>query len=137
MHAPVAFPRTIPRRGIGVASSRWSWPTSRSQITARPKKIAMKSAAWAITPGREIGAVVVVTAAQDAVALQRRAEDEEPEQRLHRAREDVEVVVAELAQLGPAHRGRAVAQAVEPGEERLRPKLSRGDLKVCGRRGHS
>jgi hypothetical protein len=49
--APVALPSTIPSRGSGVASRRWSWPTSRSQITPRPKKIATNSAACAITPG--------------------------------------------------------------------------------------
>ena len=48
---PEAFPSTIAKRGIGVARSRCNWPTSRSQITASPKKIAMKSDACAITPG--------------------------------------------------------------------------------------
>ena len=51
MPAPAALPSTIASRGSGVASSRWSWPTSRSQITARPKKIAMNSAACAMIPG--------------------------------------------------------------------------------------
>ena len=50
-HAPAALPSTIELRESGVASSRCSWPTSRSQMTARPKKIAMNIAACAITPG--------------------------------------------------------------------------------------
>jgi hypothetical protein len=45
------LPSTIAVRGSGVASRRCSWPTSRSQITASPKKIAMNIAACAITPG--------------------------------------------------------------------------------------
>ena len=49
--APVALPSTIPSRGSGVASRRCNCPTSRSQITPRPKKIATNNAAWAITPG--------------------------------------------------------------------------------------
>ena len=49
--APAALPSTIAVRGSGVASRRWSWPTSRSQITASPKKIEMNSAAWAMMPG--------------------------------------------------------------------------------------
>ena len=53
-------------------------------------------------------------AAQRVVAAQRRAEDEEPEQRLDRAREDVQVVVTKLAQLRPAHRDRAVPEASGP-----------------------
>ena len=67
---------------------------------------------------REVRAVVVEAAGERAVAPQRGAEDEQPEQRLHRPRDDVEVVVAELAQLGPAHRGDAVA------EPRARMRLS-------------
>ena len=51
MPAPPALPRTIARRGSGVASRRCSWPTSRSQMTASPKKMAMKSAACAMIPG--------------------------------------------------------------------------------------
>ena len=49
-----------------------------------------------------IGAVVDAAGLQRVRGLQGRPEHEQPQQRLHRAGEEVEVVVAELAQLGLA-----------------------------------
>jgi hypothetical protein len=52
--------------------------------------MAMKSAALRHHAGREIRTVVVEAAARRAVAAQRSAEGEEPEQRLHRTREETD-----------------------------------------------
>ena len=85
--------------------------------------------------GREVGAVVVVAAAQHMVAPQRGAEDEQPEERLDRPREDVEVVVVKLAQLGPRHRGRAVAEPRGAHRQTVRG-VKRAGANACGLRGH-
>ncbi len=47
----VALPRTTPAREAGLASTLCSRPTSRSQMTVIPKKMAMNSALWDRIPG--------------------------------------------------------------------------------------
>jgi hypothetical protein len=86
--------------------------------------------------GREVRAVVVGAAGESLVVPERRAEDEQPEERLHRAGEDVQVVVPELAQLGPAHGDGAVAQARGAHREQPQRGLTRAGANVCGSRGH-
>ena len=71
--------------------------------------------------------------------LERGAEDEQPQQRLHRAGEDVEVVVAQLAHLRLRHRERARRPGARAGPSesaRAGASLSRGGGRRGAVRGH-
>jgi hypothetical protein len=65
-----------------------------------------------------------------------KAVPEEPEQRLDRPREDVEMVVAQLAQLGPAHRDRPVAETSGADRQRANGQVKQAGWCAFGWRGH-
>ena len=88
-----------------------------------------------------VGEVRQLVLAHGTAAGRERVERDAGRERLRvrsacRAREDVEVVVPELAQLGPAHREGAVAQARRPDGQRAQGCLNRAAVNVCGLRGH-